>query len=95
MYSKVYWIGCDPAHADNLLEHYDAAAVPAVKSSDHHVGHHMVEAGSGKWLLVSNYQDKSAAEASVSMVQELIRPMIEQFGMTLEVITEGEVTRSF
>jgi hypothetical protein len=55
----------------------------------------MVEAGSGKWLLVSNYNDKAGAEASVALVRELVTPMIEQFGMTLEVITEGEVTRSF
>jgi hypothetical protein len=54
----------------------------------------LIEAGSGKWLLVSNYHDKAAAEAAVPLVQELIKPMTEQFGMTLEVITQGEVTLS-
>ena len=34
------------------------------------------------------------AEATVPMVQELVKPMMEQFGMTLEVITKGEVMRS-
>ena len=94
MYAKVYWIGCDPTHADSLMEHYDSVVVPAVKSSEHHVGHHMIEAGSGKWLLVSNYHDKAASEVAVPLVQELVKPMVEQYGMTLEVITEGEVVRS-
>ena len=94
MYAKIYWIGCDPAHADSLLEHYDAVLTPAINSSEYHVGHHMVEAGTGKWLLVSTYHEKAGAEAAVPMVQALVKPMIEQFGMTLEVITEGEVVRS-
>ena len=55
------------------------------------VGH----CGSGKWLLVSNYHDKAGAEAALPLVQELVKPMVEQFGMTLEVITEGKVARSF
>ena len=95
MYSKVYWIGCDPAQADNLMEHYNSVVIPAVKSSEYHVGHHMIEAGSGKWLLVSNYHDKAASEAAVPLVQELVKPMVEQFGVTLEVITQGDVTLSF
>ena len=55
----------------------------------------MLEAGDNKWLLVSNYVDAAAAEAAKPMVQELIKPMVETFGMTLEVITEGEVTHSY
>jgi hypothetical protein len=99
MYSKVYWIGCDPDKAPNLMEHYDSVLTPAIQSSEYHVGeyhvgHHMVEAGSGKWLLVSNYHDKAGADAAVPMVQELVKPMVEQYGMTLEVITEGKVARS-
>ena len=94
MYSKVYWIGCDPAQTNNLLEHYDTVLTPAIKSSEYHAGHHMVEAGSGRWILVSNYHDKAGAEAAVPMVQELVKPMVQQFGMTLEVIAEGEVARS-
>jgi phage terminase large subunit-like protein len=93
-YSKVYWIGCDPDKAPNLMEHYDSVLTPAIQSSEYHVGHHMVEAGSGKWLLVSNYHDKAGADAAVPMVQELVKPMVEQYGMTLEVITEGKVARS-
>jgi phage terminase large subunit-like protein len=93
MYSKVYWIGCDPDKAPNLMEHYDSVLTPAIQSSEYHVGH-MVEAGSGKWLLVSNYHDKAGADAAVPMVQELVKPMVEQYGMTLEVITEGKVARS-
>ena len=94
MYSKVYWICCDPDKAPNLMEHYDSVLTPAIQSSEYHVGHHMVEAGSGKWLLVSNYHDKAGADAAVPMVQELVKPMVEQYGMTLEVITEGKVARS-
>lgn len=94
MYAKVYWIGCDPVHNEQLLNHYDSVLTPAIKSSEYHVGHHMIEAGAGKWLLVSNYHDKAGAEAAVPMVQDLVKPMVEQFGMTLEVITEGEVIRS-
>jgi hypothetical protein len=94
MYAKVYWIGCDPAQADNLMEHYDSVMTPAIQSSEHHAGHHMIEAGSGKWLLVSNYHDKAAAEAAIPLVQELVKPMAEQYGMTLDIITQGEVARS-
>jgi hypothetical protein len=94
MYSKVYWIGCDPAQADNLMKHYDSVVIPAIKSSENHAGHHLIETGSGKWLLVSNYHDKAASEAAVPLVQELVKSMTEQFGMTLEVITQGEVTFS-
>jgi hypothetical protein len=84
MYSKVYWIGCDPDKAPNLMEHYDSVLTPAIQSSEYHVG----------WLLVSNYHDKAGADAAVPMVQELVKPMVEQYGMTLEVITEGKVARS-
>lgn len=95
MYSKVYWITCTPGQEDALLAQYDATVVPAVKASQHHVGHHMVHAGDSKWLLVSNYNSQEAAEASVAMVQELVKPMVAEQGMTLEVITAGEVVRSF
>ena len=94
MYAKIYWIGCDPDNAANMLEHYDSVMTPAIQSSEYHVGHQMVEAGTDRWLLVSNYHNKAGAEAAVPLVQELVKPMVEQFGMTLEVITEGEVTRS-
>jgi hypothetical protein len=34
MYSKVYWIGCDPDKAPNLMEHYDSVLTPAIQSSE-------------------------------------------------------------
>lgn len=95
MYSKVYWITCTPGHSEAMLEHYDSVVVPAIKASEKHIGHHMVQIEDSKWLLVSNYVSQEAAEAAIPMVQELVKPMIENQGMTLEVITEGEAIRSY
>ena len=95
MYSKVYWITCSPGQNAAMLEHYDSVVVPAVKASEKHIGHHMVQTDDTKWLLVSNYVSQDAAEAAVPMVQELVKPMIQTHGMTLEVITEGEAIRSY
>ncbi len=94
MYSKIYWIGCDPQQTEKMMEHYDSVLTPAIRSSEHHVGHQMIDSGDGKWLLVSNYHSEAGAAASVPMVQELVKPMMEKFGMTLEPITQGEVVRS-
>lgn len=95
MYSKVYWITCDPTHTDSLMAHYDSVITPAIKASEKHVGHHMIQTSDAKWLLISNYTSKDAAEAAAPMVQELVKPMIEQFGMALDTLTEGEVARSY
>jgi len=95
MYSKAYWITCDEGKADALMEQYNTTVYPAIKARDKHVGPHMIESGPEKWLLISNYTDKSAADSAVPMVQELVKPMIEQNGMTLEIITEGEVSHSY
>ncbi len=95
MYSKVYWITCSPGQNEALLDHYDSTVVPAIKASEKHIGHHMVEVGESKWLLVSNYVSREDAEAAVPMVQELVKPMIDNYGMTLEVLTEGEAIRSY
>ena len=95
MYSKAYWITCDEGKAEALMNQYDTSVAPAIKASDKHVGHHMIQSGPDKWLLVSNYHDKSAADSAASMVQDLVKPMIEQNGMTLELITEGVVTHSY
>jgi len=95
MYSKVYWISCNPGQAEAMMADYSDRIVPAIKASERHHGHHMLEADDNRWLLVSNYVDAAAAEAAKPMVQELIKPMVENFGMTLEVITEGEVTHSY
>jgi hypothetical protein len=94
MYSKVYWISCDSDKTEKLMEHYDSVMTPAINDSEHHAGHHMIETGSGKWLLISNYHNEAAAAAAVPLVQELAKPMIEQFGMTLDPLTQGEVARS-
>lgn len=94
MYSKIYWITCNPGQREGLLADYDATVVPAIKASDKHVGHHMVQVEDNKWLLVSNYVSQEAAEAAVPMVQELVKPMIDARGMTLEVIGQGDVTRT-
>ena len=94
MFSKVYTITCNPGQSEALLATYDASIVPAVTASEHHVGHHMVEVGDDKWVLVSNYVSQEGAEASASMVQELVKPMVEGQGMTLEVIGQGEVVRT-
>lgn len=95
MYSKAYWITCDEGKSTALMEQYNTSVAPAIKASDKHVGHHMIESGPEKWLLISNYHDKAAADSSVSMVQELVKPMIEQNGMGLEIITEGDVVQSY
>jgi len=94
MYAKVYQLACNPDNATKMLEHYDSVMTPAIQSSEFHVGHQMVATGADKWLLVSTYHDKAAADGAVSLVQELVKPMVEQFGLTLDVIAEGEVTRS-
>jgi hypothetical protein len=94
MYTKVYWIGTNPDQAEKMMEHYDSVMTPAITASEYHAGHQMLETDGGKWLLISNYHDKASADAAGPLVQELVKPMVEQFGMTLENITEGEVIRS-
>ncbi|MFT5046973.1 MAG: hypothetical protein ACI8UP_003956 [Porticoccaceae bacterium] len=94
MYSKVYWIGSDPEQAEKVMEHYDSVLTPAIQSSEYHAGHHMIETDSGKWLLISNYHNKEAADAAAPLVQDIVKPMVEKFGMTLDVITQGDVVRS-
>ena len=76
------------------LENYDSVMTPAINSSEHHAGHQMIDVGPGKHCLISNYHSKAAAEAAGPLVQQLVKPMVEQFGMTLEPITEGEAVRS-
>ncbi len=94
MYAKVYRLACNPDNASKMLEHYGSVMTPAIQSSEFHAGHQMVETGPDKWLLVSTCHDRVAAEAAVPLVQELVKLMVEQFGLTLDVIAEGEVARS-
>jgi len=95
MFSKVYWVGCDADRIDSFMAHYDAHIVPAVQNSEHHLGHHLIQADApNRWMLVANYKDAQGAETAAPMVQELVKPMAESYGMTLEVIVSGDVTRS-
>ena len=93
MYSKVYSITCDEGQADALLSHYDSVVRPAIKESAHHVGHHMVEVGPDAWMLVADYTGAEAAEGATGLVRELVAEMSAKFGMSLDVIGEGEVAR--
>ena len=94
MYSKVYLLACDADKVDDLFAHYDSVITPAIQSSDYHVGHQMIQMDNEKWLLVSNYKNKEAAETAVPLVQGLVNPMIDKFGMSLDLYTDGEVVRS-
>lgn len=94
MYSKVYWITCDPGKSAALLDHYDTETTKAVQESAYHVGHQMIEVEQGKWLLISNYKSAQAAQDALPLVQALVAPMTEKFGMNLEVIGEGETQRT-
>ena len=93
MYSKVYTITCDPGRGEAMMGHYDAVVTPRIKDSPHHVGHQMIEVGDDRWILVSNYKIGEAAEAAVPMVQDIVGPLAQQFGMKLEVLGAGESVR--
>jgi hypothetical protein len=56
MYSKVYWIGCDPDKAPNLMEHYDSVLTPAIQSSEYHVGGCLSVTTTTKQELMRPYQ---------------------------------------
>ncbi|MDH3693912.1 MAG: hypothetical protein OER96_05010 [Gammaproteobacteria bacterium] len=94
MYAKVYLLACASDKVDALMAHYDSVITPAIRASVYHVGHQMIQMDDDKWVLVSNYKSKEAAEAATSMVQELVNPMIDKFGMSLDLYTEGDVVRS-
>lgn len=93
MYSKVYWITCDEGQEDALLSHYDTVVTPLIRESPHHVGHHMIEVEKGKWILLSNYTGGGAADEATSLVRDLVGGMSEKFGVKLDIIGEGDVTR--
>ncbi len=93
MYSKVYWITSGAGQNEGLLSHYDSVVTPAVRESAFHVSHQMIEVQSDRWLLVSNYTSAEAVEAAAPMVRDLVDTMAEKYGMTLDVIGEGETTR--
>lgn len=94
MYAKVYLLACDRDKVDALMAHYDSVITPAIRASEYHVGHQMIQMDEDKWVLVSNYKSKEAAEAAAPMVQELVNPMIDEFGISLDLYTDGEVVRS-
>ena len=72
MYSKIYSITVPADNADALMAHYDDQVASAVRESEHHIGHQMVEVERGSYLLVSNYNSKQDAEVAMTMVQKLI-----------------------
>ena len=94
MYSKVYWLTCLNDQSDQLIEHYDAVVTPAIRASEKHVGQQLIEIASNRWILVSQYVSSDAASIAEPLVNKLIAPMVEKFGMQLEVIGEGDATRS-
>lgn len=94
MYSRVYWVACDPGQGDELLAYYDREIAPAIKASNYHIGHHVVGVEAEKWLLVSNYTSKAAADAAAAIVKTRVEPMTKKYGMELGVVTEGEVVRT-
>jgi hypothetical protein len=93
MYSKVYWITSGPGDGAGLMDHYDTVVTEAIQDSQYHVGHQMIQIQPEKWTLISNYRSAEAAEAAGSMVRDLVGKMSDRFGMTLEVIGEGETIR--
>lgn len=94
MYSKVYWITCLKEQSDELIKHYDAVVTPAIQSSEKHIGQQLIEISSNRWILVSQYVSCDAAKVAEPLVNKLIAPMVENFGMQIEVIGEGDATRS-
>ena len=92
MYSKVYNVTCAPGQADALMAFYDQTVTPAIQASEYHVGHLMVENGTDRWILVSNYTSADAAGAAAGMVRDLVASMSE-YGVELSVIGEGEAAR--
>jgi len=94
MYSRVYSISWPAEHTEALLAHYDSVIADAIRGSKHHIGHQVVSAGPTQWLLISNYTSRQGAEAAAPMVRDLISHMVENFGMSIEVIGEGDTTRA-
>ncbi|KAA3625565.1 MAG: hypothetical protein DWQ08_09170 [Proteobacteria bacterium] len=95
MYSKIYRITCKPGQSDAMLAHYDAEVVPEIKASELHIGHQMAQTAPEEWALISNYVSESAAIEAQQMVQDIIAPMVEKFGIKLELVTQGDVIRNF
>ena len=94
MYSKVYSVTCSEGQADAMMQHYDAVVTPAIRASEAHIGHHMVEIGKDEWILVANYVSHEAADQAAGMVRDLVADLNDRFGMQLTVMGEGEVARA-
>lgn len=94
MYSKVYSITWPVEHTAALEAHYDSVIADAIRGSENHVGHQVISAGPTQWLLISNYTSQQGAEAAAPMVRDLIAPMVDNFGMSIDVIGEGDTTRT-
>ena len=94
MYSRVYSIAWPAEHTEALQAHYDSVVADAIRASEHHIGHQVISAGPTRWLLIANYTSRRGAEAAAAMVRTLIGHMVETFGMSIEVVGEGDTTRA-
>ena len=95
MFTKVYWLTIDPSIEDEVFEHFDTVATPMIKEGEYHGGitHQFIAAEPGKFILVANYKSKESSVAAAQLVGKIVGPMVEKFGMKLELITEGEIKR--
>jgi hypothetical protein len=93
MYSKVYSVTCNEGEGDAMVSYYDETVVPAIRESEHHVGHLMIEVGDEEWILVANYVSHEAANEALGMVGDLVADLNERFGTQLTVMGEGEAVR--
>ena len=95
MYTKVYWLTVDPDIVDEVFEHFDTVATPMITQGEYHGGitHQFITAEPGKYILVANYRSKESSVAAAPLVGKIVGPMVEKFGMKLELITEGDIAR--
>ena len=93
MYSIVYSVTCNEGEADAMISHYDATVAPAIRESEEHVGHLLIEVGDDEWILLANYVSHEAANAALRMVGDLVADLNDRFGTQLTVMGEGEVVR--
>ena len=95
MYTKVYWLTFDPNIEDAVWEHYDTVSTPMIKEGEFHGGiaHQFIAAEPGKYILVANYKSKESSVAAAPLVGKIVGPMVEKFGIKLELIAEGDIKR--
>jgi len=98
MFIKVYRLTCNEGFAEQMFEHYDTVVVPMVHAAANHsaetFAHQFIQTDDDKWMLIANYKSADAAEAGLPLVKEIVQPMAEKFGMTIEPIGAGEVVKA-